>query len=284
VAERSLERGKPVKRIGLLVHPKLPRAQELAQALWAELEGRGASPWLASAWDEAGIKERIAHLDLLVTLGGDGTILRVARVAAPCGVPILGINFGRRGFLAEIEPEEALEKVPLVLEGDCWLEERMMLQAELFRGGERLGTYEALNDVFVGRGAMPKVVRLAVSIDGNSLTTYVADGTLVATPTGSTAYSLAAGGPVIAPQMRSLLFVPIVPHLTPVHSLVLPPEARVRVQIFTDYDAVLTIDGQVNVELRDGDSVEATASPHTTPFIRLQPRSRFYETLLEKLR
>lgn len=273
-----------MKRVGLLVHPKLPRSQELAQALRAELEGRGTSLWVASAWGEAEIQERIADLDLLVTLGGDGTILRVARIAAPYGVPILGVNFGRRGFLAEIEPEEALEKVPLVLDGNYWLEERMMLQAELFRNGERLGVYEALNDVFVGRGAVPKAVRLAVSIDGNSLTTYVADGALVATPTGSTAYSLAAGGPVIAPQLRSLLFMPIVPHLTLLRSLVLPPEARVRIQVFTDHDAVLTLDGQVSIELQDEDIVEATASPHTAPFIRLQPQSRFYETLLEKLR
>lgn len=284
MAEPSSEGGRPVKRIGLLVHPKLPRAEELAQALRVELEGRGASPWVASSQAEAEIRGRIAHLDLLVTLGGDGTILRAARIAAPYGVPILGINFGRRGFLAEIEPEEALEKVPIVLDGNCWLEERMMLQAERFRDGERLGAYEALNDVFVGRGAMPKVVRLAVSIDGNSLTTYVADGALVATPTGSTAYSLAAGGPVIAPQLRSILFMPVVPHLTPVHSLVLPPDAQVRIQVVTDYDAVLTMDGQVNVELQDGDSVEVTAGLHIILFIRLQPQPHFYETLLEKLR
>ncbi|MFQ6059362.1 MAG: NAD(+)/NADH kinase [Anaerolineae bacterium] len=279
-----LEGRKPLKCVGLLYHPKIPQSRDLARELQQAIEGLGLSPWVVSAWDEAEIRRRIADLDLLVTLGGDGTILRAARIAAPYAVPILGVNFGRLGFLAEVEPEEALDKVPLVLNGEYWLEERMMLHAELFRDEERLGTYEALNDVFVGRGSVPKAVRLTICIDDDCLGTYVADGALVATPTGSTAYSLAAGGPIVAPQLRSLLFMPIMPHLALVRSLVLPPEARVRIQVSTDYDAVLTVDGQVNVDLLDGDSVEATASRHTIPFIRLQPRAHFYETLLERLR
>ncbi len=273
-----------IKRIGLLFHPRKPETQKLARSLSRVLEERGATTWLRSSWDERAILAHIRELDLLVTLGGDGTVLRAARVAAPYGVPILGVNFGRLGFLAELQPDEALERVPQVLDGDFRLEERMLIHAELCRDSDCLAGYEALNDVFVGRGAVPKAVHLTTLIDGELLTTYVADGAVVATPTGSTAYTLSAGGPVIDPRLRSLLLMPIIPHLTAVHALVLPPEAVITFRVRADYASVLSIDGQIHVEVLDGDEVKVTGSQYSVPFLKLGPANDFYETLLEKLK
>lgn len=273
-----------MKHIGLLYHPRKPETQALARSLSRVLGERGATSWVVSSWDERAILARITELDLLVTLGGDGTMLRAARVAAPHAVPILGVNFGRLGFLAELQPGEAIERVPLVLGGDFRLEERMLVHAELCRDGDCLAGYEALNDVFLGRGAVPKAVHLTTLIDGETLTTYVADGAAVATPTGSTAYTLSAGGPVIDPRVRSLLLVPIVPHLSAVHALVLPPETVVTFRIRADYASVLSIDGQIHVEVQDGDQVTVTGSQYSVPFVRLGPVNNFYETLLEKLK
>lgn len=273
-----------MKRIGLLYHPKIPESRRLAEELTHQIEALGSSPWVCSAWEERRIKGRLTALDLLVTLGGDGTILRAARMAAPYATPILGVNFGRLGFLAEVEPEEVVEKLPSVLEGRYWLEERMMLHAEALRGEECLGKYKALNDVVVGRGPLARVIRLATYIDGDYLTTYAADGVIVATPTGSTAYSLAAGGPILSPQLKSILLTPILPYLATARSLVLSPRARVKVQVSTHHSAALTLDGQISVELEDGDAVTVTASRHVCYLVRMRPETYFYRTLLERLK
>jgi len=273
-----------VERIGLLYHPKIPESKQLAKKLTHRIKALGSSPWVCSAWEEQKIKSCIANLDLLITLGGDGTILRAARMAAPHATPILGVNFGHLGFLAEVKPEEVAERLPALLREEYWLEERMMLHAEAFRGEENLGEYEALNDAVVGRGPLARVICLATYIDGDYLTTYVADGVIMATPTGSTAYSLAAGGPVLSPQLKNIILTPILPYLATARSLVLSPKATVKVQISTRHSAALTVDGQVSVELQDGDTVTATASRHTCRLVRMQPETYFYQTLLERLK
>ncbi|HIE47320.1 TPA: hypothetical protein EYP84_00325 [Candidatus Bipolaricaulota bacterium] len=178
-----------MKRIGLLHHPKIPESLDLAGEMARQLRAWGASPWMGSAWDEELVGQHVADLDLVITLGGDGTILRAARMAARHSVPILGLNLGRLGFLAEMEPGDWREKLQRVLAGEYWLEERVMLRAELWRGQNALGDFEALNDVVIGRASFARVVRLATYIDGSYLTTYVADGLIVATPTGSPASS-----------------------------------------------------------------------------------------------
>jgi NAD+ kinase len=271
-------------RIGILYLPRRPETLDLAEALGQRLTALGASVWLDTAWDEETIVQHSRDTDLVVTLGGDGTIVRVGRILAPCGVPLVGVNFGRLGFLAEMEPGEALDLLPQVLDGHYRLEERMMVHAEWTRGGQGLGSFDALQDVFVGRGAVPKALRLSIIIDDHEFTTYIADGAVVASPTGSTAYALSGGGPVVVPQLRALVFVPIAAHLARIRSLVLPPEARVSLEVHTDYDAVLTFDGQQHHELHDGDRVTVTGSPHSISFVKLQPANHFYETLLEKLR
>lgn len=273
-----------MKHIGLLYHPRIPATKTLAEELCRQLSQASCVPWAVSAWDEDLIREHVPDLDCLIALGGDGTLLRAARATAGRSAPILGVNFGRLGFLAELQPDEAVAHLPLLLEGHYRLEERAMLHSEAHRDGELIGSYEALNDVAIGRGALAKAVRLATYVDDVLLTTYVADAVLVSTATGSTAYSLAAGGPILAPGLRNLLITPVAPHLTPARSLVLPPEAVVAVVIDTDYDATLTIDGQIDVRLADADSVITKISPHTATFIRFGQENHFYGTLLERLR
>jgi len=274
-----------VKKAGLLHHPKLPESLVLAREMAHYLEERGVAPWLCSAWDEDEVVRCVGDFDLLITLGGDGTILRAARITAEYSVPILGLNLGRVGFLAEMEIGDWPEKLTLVLEGKYWLEERMMLQAELRRKGNAASwVSEALNEFVVGRGTLARIVRLATYMDGEYLTTYAADGLIVATATGSTAYALAVGGPILPPELKNILLIPIAPHLCLDRAVVLSQGARVEVQVSTDHRAILTIDGQFDVELKDADKVVITASPHARYFIRTQDRAYFYRTLLERLR
>jgi len=274
----------PVERVALLHHPKLPESLPLAQKMQREAEALGVSAWLCSAWDEGDIQERLDGTDLVVTLGGDGTILRTARLVAPRGIPILGVNLGRIGFLAELGPEEWPKHWADILAGRYRLESRLMLRTTHVRNGEVRGTFEALNDVVVSRAALARVVRLPTFIDGDYLTTYVSDGVIVSTATGSTAYALAVGGPILPPDLHNILLIPIAPHLSFNRAIVLAEGAKVRFQVQTDHRAVLTVDGQFHVEVDDEDEVVVEASPHLCQFVRLGPPSYFYRTLMERLR
>jgi NAD+ kinase len=164
------------------------------------------------------------------------------------------------------------------------VEERMMVQAHLIRNGEREGNYDAVNDVVVSRGRLARVIRTHISIDGESLDSFAVDGAIVATATGSTAYSLAAGGPILAPSVRTLLLTLISPYLSPIHSLVLPEGSHVKILVKTSIPAMLTIDGQYDIELMDGDIVETQASGSVARFVRLGGPSQFYQTLIHRLR
>jgi len=271
------------KRFGLLHHPRIADAPRLAQDAASRLQALGATVWSASAYDEAQVLQGARDTDLIISFGGDGTIVRVARTIAGLNVPILGVNLGRVGFLAELQPQEVAGKLEALVDGQFWLEERMMLHAGLQRGERVIESFEALNDVVAGRGRIARVVRITAEVDGQCLTTYVADGVIVATPTGSTAYSLAAGGPILDPRLRNLLLKPIAPHLTVATALVLPETACVRLALSTDSEASLTVDGQVAVALQEGDVVVVTASRNVCRFVRLGDRSYFYKTLLHKL-
>lgn len=272
-----------IRSVGLLYHPMIPESQDLAAEILEFLEGTGISVWMGSNWDEDAVAERCHRFDMFITLGGDGSMLRTARMASEHCVPILGINMGRLGFLAEVEPDGWHVSLKRVLDGDCWVEERLMVQAEFTRDGESLGCYEALNEVVVSRGALARVVRLATYIDGGYLTTYVADGLIVATSTGSTAYALAAGGPIVPPELKNMLLIPLAPHLSLERAMVLSQGSVVRIRVRTDHTAILTVDGQFQVELADGDWVQVVASPRVGRFIRLQDRAYFYCTLMQRL-
>ncbi len=273
----------PFDYVGLLYHPRIAESQHLAAEMLEFLEGHSVSAWIGSGWDEQAVAEQAARLDMLVTLGGDGSMLRAARMASPHGIPILGVNLGRLGFLAEVQPQEWPERLRQVLAGDYWVEERMMVHAECWRDQETLGSYEALNDVVISRGSLARVVRLPTYIDGGFLTTYIADGLIVSTATGSTAYALAAGGPIVPPELKNMLLIPLAPHLSLERAIVLSQGSMVRVKVHTDHTAILTVDGQTEVELADGDWVQVVASPRVGRFIRLQDRAYFYATLMQRL-
>jgi NAD+ kinase len=271
------------RRVAVLHHPKIEETRSVAQDIHDWLIERDLEAWRGLTWDEEDVRPRIPGTDLIVVLGGDGSMLRAARMAAGDGVPIVGVNMGRLGFLSEMGPENWAERLPRVLEGKFWIESRMMLRAETWRGGQRIARHVALNDVVISRGSLARVVRLRTEIDGDQLTTYVADGLILATPTGSTAYALAVGGPVLPPELRNILVIPIAPHLTLDRAIVLSEGSTVRVHVRTDHQAILTVDGQFEFEMQDGDHIEVCASEHVSRFIRLGPRTYFYHTLLDRL-
>jgi NAD+ kinase len=273
-----------MQKIGLLYHPKIDRSLHLATDLEISLKSKGLSTWVGSAWEDEEARKHVATLDLLVTFGGDGTILRAARMAALHGTPILSVNMGRFGFLAEAQPEQLPEVMTTVLSGKYWLEERIMLHAELHRGNEEAESHDALNDVVMGHGTISRVVRLEAYADGEHMADYVADGLIVATPTGSTAYSLAAGGPILHPRLEDILLTPIAPHRALERSLVLPHDSTIEIRLSSEYPAVLTIDGQIETQLEDGDRVIVTVSPHRCKLVRTQPASYFGRDLLERLK
>ena len=273
-----------MKRIGILHHPKLPATQPVAEEMARRAEALGLTTWLGSTWDAEAVTVEIGGLDLLVTLGGDGSILRASRIACRDGVPVLGVNMGRLGFLSEIQPEEWASALTRLVAGDFWIEERMMLYAEYYRGDACRGQYKALNDVVVSRGSLARMVRLETEIDGSNLTTYAADGLIVSTATGSTAYALAAGGPILPPELKNILLIPIAAHLSMSRAIVLAQGAKVRTKIHTDHQAILTVDGQFEYELLDGDWVSVQASRYAGRFLRLQDRTYFYRTLMDRLR
>ncbi|HEY77396.1 MAG TPA: NAD(+)/NADH kinase [Thermoflexia bacterium] len=287
--------GRPIKTVGIFRHPHVPRATALAQEIAAALRREGAEVWETDRLDGEGVAQEVARTDLLVTLGGDGSILRAARVAAGHDTLILGVNLGRMGFLTEAEPDGWQAVLPRVLAGDYWVEERMMLRAWV---GTQVRAQliaplpaplptpvqgNALNDVVVGQGVLGRVVRLEVRVDGDLLTTYVADALIVATPTGSTAYALAAGGPIMPPQQRNILLVPVAPHLSLDRAVVLAEGACVEVTVRGHSPAALTLDGERAADLAPGDTVRIEASPHVARFARVRERDYFYRTLMARL-
>lgn len=269
-----------VRRIAIIAHPQLTEAIHLSAQIAAYLEKEGAYIQYGLLYDE-NLRQRVqaGEFDLLIALGGDGTMLRAGHLCAPCGVPILGINVGRFGFLMEIQHKQWRAMMPRLLAGDFWLERRMMLSGEQWRGSEKLGTWEVLNEVAVSRGQLVRPVRLTTSVDGMYLTTFVADALISATSTGSTAYALAAGGPILPPGLRNILLVAVAPHLSVDRAIVLAEGSAVSITVHTDHQAVLSPDGQAPIELVDGDRVEVRASEHTVQFIRFQEPGYFYRNL-----
>lgn len=271
--------------VALLVHGGRQDAIELGSALWAWLSTRGHEVVLPV--EEAGQLDGAGHphladgpdhaLDLVVAIGGDGTVLRAARRAVAADAAVLGINLGQLGYLAEVEPgawEEALEGF---LAGTHRIEERLMVAAEV--AGRTLAP--ALNEVVIEKQALGRTVRLGVRIDGEHFTSYVADGLILASPTGSTAYSLSARGPIVAPSHRALLLTPVSPHTLFDRSLVLGPESVVEIEVLGDRDAAVSVDGQVGEPVAVGQTVTVRAAPRPARFVSFGGRN-FHQILKAK--
>ena len=266
-----------------------PASMQLAQEIDAFLRAEGVKHiWHESAWEQEAVLGHVHTADLLITLGGDGTLLRAARIGAADGVPMLGVKMGRLGFLAEIMPDDWQEPLRKTLHGEYWTEERLMLHARVERPDaagdyQLLCEYDSLNDVVLSRGDLARVVRISAYLDGEYLTTYTCDGLITSTATGSTGYALAVGGPILPPELRNILVIPIAPHLSMDRAIVLAKGAEVRLEAFADYHPMLTVDGQVVIELNPGDQVVITGSSHVARFLRLHDRNYFYQSLMEKL-
>jgi NAD+ kinase len=273
-----------VKKVGILYHPMVKATQAKAGALESFLDSRGVSVWLCSAWDTEKARAQLNNTDLILTVGGDGTILRAAQVVVPGITPITGINLGKLGFMTELNADEALEKLPALLGKEVWIDERAMLQAEIATSSQEPRRFHALNDVVVARGEIARAIRVEATINGQYLTTYKTDGLFVATATGSTGYALAADGPILHPQSRDFLLVPIAPHLSWAYALVLPETTELRLCLTTVHPATISIDGHVNLLLSNGDIITIKHSPNTTRFLRIRPETSFYGSLEERLK
>ena len=265
----------------MLANPQIPMAVELAKTIAQHLEGEAFSGPL----NDDQVRDQITQepVDLCIALGGDGTMLRVGHLCAPLKIPILGINLGRFGFLTEVRKQDWEQALGKVAAGDYWLEERMMLRADHLRADKTLGSWEVLNECFIGRGELVRPVDLVTEIDERYLTTYIADGLIVATPTGSTAYALAAGGPILPPELRNVVIVPVAPHLSVDRAIVLHEGSSVRVEVRTDYQAILSVDGGEPVVLHDRDRVEVRAADNVVHFARLQDPGYFYRNLTSRM-
>ena len=261
---------------------------------------RQAATWLTEhghvAWMTPDDAEPLDLLDLVserkpktaglaLSLGGDGTMLRAVKMLGDAGVPIIGVNIGLLGYLTEVEPPAlttALERWAAGSDAGEWrIEERMMLDATLRRGTDHSETWTALNEAVVEKKEAGHTVRLLVRIDGAVFTSYAADGLIIATPTGSTAYSLSARGPVVSPKHRALLLTPVSPHMLFDRSLVLDPDEQVEIEVIGHRPATLSIDGQTIASLAEGDTLAVRASTSVARFVRFGER-RFHQILKTK--
>jgi NAD+ kinase len=227
----------------------------------------------------------IPSLDLLITLGGDGTLLRGARMVAPHGVPVLGINLGYLGFLTSVAPSEVDTAFADLLAGRLVKDDRMVLTATAQDAdGSPRGQFFALNDAVLHKGGFARVIRMAVHADSQEVGTYRADGIILSTPTGSTAYSLSAGGPIVSPSIDCIIATPICPHTLAVRPFVLPATEKITVEVLSpSEELVLTIDGQEGAQLAPGDRLVVERAPISLHLVRL-PGQTFFETLRRKLR
>ncbi|MGD0611517.1 MAG: NAD(+)/NADH kinase [Anaerolineales bacterium] len=267
------------QRIAIAAHPQMPEAVAEAAAIAAYFAERGLTS-VQGTLEDAALRKRIKNreFDLVLAIGGDGTMLRAAGLCAPYNLPILGVNLGRLGFLIQVRREEWRSALEALLKGEFWIENRMMIRAEHVRAGESLGSWHALNEAAVCRGQTVHPVQISASLDGRLLTTYVADGLIAATPTGSTAYALAAGGPILPPELRNILLVPIAPHLSVDRAVVLSEGTSVSITLRSG-DAVLSVDGQIPIGLAENDVVDVRAGEYAAKFVRFGDPGYFYRNL-----
>lgn len=276
-----------MKKVGIIYNARIPEAFDLGTTILHELPLPDDS-WISPAENLDTLMERAKHTDLVITVGGDGTILRATRVTAPSSIPVLGINMGRLGFMTELLGQEAMKKLPFYLNGNGRLEERNMLQARILKaqdsgGAETSGPYHALNDAVLARSSVSRVVTVSGSVDGAQVTTFRGDAVILCTATGSTGYNLAVGGPILNPISEDLVLKPVAAHMGLIAGLVLEPSAKIALSIEGHQDAVLTIDGYMDYQLSPGDSVELKKSPYRARFLRANPTNHFYATLTRRL-
>jgi len=276
-------------RVGILVNETKPQALELKAGLMGWLENKGVEvvcPGDIYCLESTGmedVRDSFRGLDLILVLGGDGTLIHASLVLAGLEVPLLGINLGHLGFLTSLEMDNLHEGLERFMAGEYRVEERMMLDVSLVREGEVLEEYLALNDAVVSKDAFARMVDIEIRIDGQKVDRYSADGLIIATPTGSTAYSLSAGGPIVVPSFSAMILTPICAHTLYSRPMVIPADALVEVELTkSSSEVMLTSDGQTGVRMRVGDSVRVRKSDRSVRFVKFGDRS-FFDVLHEKL-
>lgn len=275
--------------VGLVIKRRAANARESARRVIDWLAQRGidivAEPEDAADLRVAAAEKRemFARCEAIVVLGGDGTLLATARLAEEREVPIIGVNLGSLGFLTEVKAEDLPETVLQALQGNVAIDRRRMIRTTVYRSDGRREMHQALNDAVLSRGALGRTVDIEARVDGGFLAVFKADGVILATPTGSTAYSLSAGGPIVHPSVRVLVLAPICPHTLSVRPLVIDDESKLELRLRSPREQLLlTLDGQETVELTGEETVEVTRSPHHACLVR-SPALGFYDLLRTKL-
>jgi len=282
--------GNKVKKIGVFCKPKAPSATDILDRLIPWLRKQNYHVFLdtgtaaiineTSSYEKREISQQA---DLLIVLGGDGTLLSVARAAHPYNVPILAVNLGSLGFLAEISIEELYPVLENILAGKFEIENRMLLNACVWRNGKKVEDHNVLNDIVINKSVVARVINLQVLVNGQYMTSYRADGLIIATPTGSTAYSLSAGGPIIHPSMHTLVLSPICPLMLTNRSILIPDQSIIQVKLAAEYDDVrITLDGQEGYDMKVEDILEIKKTKTTLQLIR-GPNKNYYQILRDKL-
>ena len=275
-----------LKRLGVLAHPVRPHTAPVAEHIAATLRAHGLDVWLFAEWDEEDVLPQLTETDMVIAIGGDGAMLRAGRVCAQNSVPVLGVNMGHLGFLTEVQDlNEWTDTLAAVLAGSYWIEQRMMIRATAWRDDTQMFAADALNDVVISRGTVMGIIQVDTYVDGDWTTTYNADALVISTATGSTAYALASGGPILPPELRNILIVPVAPHLSLDRPIVLPEGATVEVVVAEDVrtQTIVAADGVTLGDLRPNDRVRVQASERISRFVRLRERNYFYRSLLDRL-
>ncbi len=274
-----------VKRIGFAYNPTNEAAVELSARAAGWCQMRGIGEWQAQSSDVDRLREELPTTDALMVLGGDGTFLRAARAVAEIDVPVLGLNLGKVGFLSKAEAGELETVLGHIVDGAYTIDERMVIEGRILRGG-RVGEDDrhiALNDIVIARGALARVCRLDVSIDDTHLATFIADGLIVASPTGSTGYSFSAGGPILDPVSRNLVVTPIAAYLSAFRSVVVSPTQVVRCRVVDAHEALVSVDGREDLPIAIGDLVEVRAIERPIRLIEPKGSRSFWDLLRHKV-
>jgi NAD+ kinase len=269
-------------RIGLAINRGKPKALIVARELIPLLENKGVTvcvePMVASHIGREDLavpyEEFPLHVDVLFAFGGDGTILGIARDFAKHNIPILGVNLGTLGFLSEAEPEDLPDLIDAIIELQYQTENRMMLEAELFRAGEKIDSWIALNDIGIAKGSYSRMITCKLFLHDKILNKFFGDGLIISTPTGSTAYSMSAGGPIVAPNMSALLVTPVCPHSLTARPILLSPDEEITIEVNATHQEIgMSIDGQIGVQLEILDQIKIRRSPYSTKLIKWKDRS-----------